>query len=97
VDRKDLQTLSRIRMREAKALLSAGFYDGAYYLGGYAVECALKACIAKATRKSEFPDRDRVNNSYTHNLEKLVEQAGLREVLHQLRINDAQFRGTGVL
>jgi len=49
--------LSRIRLQEAKALLSLDFDDGAYYLAGYAVECALKACIAKETRRHEFPDR----------------------------------------
>jgi hypothetical protein len=45
MDRTDFQTLSRVRLREAKALLEAGLCDGAYYLAGHAVECALKACI----------------------------------------------------
>jgi HEPN domain-containing protein len=49
VDRQDLQELSRVRLKEATALLKLGLFDGAYYLAGYAVECALKACIAKAT------------------------------------------------
>jgi hypothetical protein len=77
VDRKDLQSLSRIRAREAKALLDAGLHDGAFYLAGYAVECALKACIAKATKRHEFPDRDHVNKSYTHKLDDLIKLAGL--------------------
>lgn len=55
VDRRDLHVLSRIRLKEAKALLDAGLYDGAYYLAGYAVECGLKACIAKKTKRHEFP------------------------------------------
>ena len=59
MDRKDLQTLSRVRLKEATSLLNLGFYDGAYYLAGYAVECALKACIAKGTRRYEFPDKKR--------------------------------------
>jgi len=50
MDRADLHTLAAIRLREAKALLAAGLPDGAYYLAGYAIECALKACIAKATK-----------------------------------------------
>jgi hypothetical protein len=37
VDRTDLQALSTVRVKEAKALLNAGLYDGAYYLAGYAV------------------------------------------------------------
>ncbi|MGO9228038.1 MAG: HEPN domain-containing protein [Bryobacteraceae bacterium] len=92
MDRKDLQSLSRIRAREAKALLDAGLYDGAFYLAGYAVECALKACIAKATRKHEFPDKDRVNKSYTHSLVELIRLAGLRET-HDARMkSDPVFR-----
>jgi len=57
LDRKDLQELSRVRLKEATALMQAGFFDGAYYLAGYAVECAIKACIAKGTRRYEFPDK----------------------------------------
>jgi HEPN domain-containing protein len=57
VDRRDLQELSKVRLKEAKALLDLGLYDGAYYLAGYAVECALKAGIAKETRRHQFPDK----------------------------------------
>lgn len=92
MDRKDLQALSRIRAKEAKALLDAGLHDGAFYLAGYAVECALKACIAKSTRKHEFPDKDRVNKSYTHSLVELIRLAGLRET-HDARMkSDPAFR-----
>jgi hypothetical protein len=52
-------------------------YDGTYYLGGLAVENALKACIARATQRYEFPDRDRANQVYVHDLEKLLKVAGL--------------------
>jgi HEPN domain-containing protein len=92
VDRTDLQALSKIRAKEAKALLDAGLHDGAFYLAGYAVECALKACIAKSTRKHEFPDKDRVNKSYTHSLVELIRLAGLRET-HDARMkSDPAFR-----
>ena len=46
MNRRDLQELTRIRAVEAGTLLDQGMYDGAYYLSGYAVECALKACIS---------------------------------------------------
>jgi hypothetical protein len=49
MDRKDLQSLSRWRLLEARALLRAGLPNGAYYLAGYSIECALKACIAKTS------------------------------------------------
>ncbi len=62
---------------EAQALLDAGLPDGAYYLAGYAVECALKACIAKQTQRHDFPDKKNVDASYTHDLKKLIEVAKL--------------------
>ena len=77
MDRKDFRKLARLRFREAKNLLENGHYEGAYYLCGYAVECALKACIAKQTRKHEFPDKNKVSSSHTHNLGVLVKLAGL--------------------
>ena len=45
--RADFQAIAETRMREARILLAANEPDGAYYLGGYAVECGLKACIIK--------------------------------------------------
>ena len=43
--------------------------SGAYYLAGYAVECAIKACIAKKTRKSEWPPKpEDVRKMYSHDL-----------------------------
>jgi HEPN domain-containing protein len=75
--RKDFQELALVRLREARALLAAGAFDGAYYLGGLAVECALKACIARATERYEFPDQKRTNRIYTHTLETLLKEAGL--------------------
>ena len=70
-----------MRLKEAKALLSAEFPDGAYYLAGYAVECALKACIAKRTREHDFPEKKLVIDSHTHHLGKLLDLAGLSDLL----------------
>jgi HEPN domain-containing protein len=92
LDRKDLQELSRVRLKEAKALLAMGLHDGAYYLAGYAVECALKACIARQTLRYEFPDRDKVMKGWTHELNKLVSVAGLADELHDRAQRDFDFR-----
>lgn len=78
MNRIDFQNLTNLRVQEAKALLGAGFPDGAYYLAGYAVECALKACIAKRTKEHDFPDKGLVNDSYSHNLKELIRVALLR-------------------
>jgi hypothetical protein len=68
MNRNDLQNLSRLRGKEAKVLLENGYFAGAYYLLGYAVECALKACIAKQIRRYDFPDLTFVRDSHTHNI-----------------------------
>lgn len=78
-------------MNEAKILLQRKCWDGAYYLGGYAAECALKACIAKQTERHEFPDRRRTQGSYTHDLVKLVEVAGLEKTLERAEREQAEF------
>lgn len=76
MNRSDFQRLARIRLREARVLIGEGCYEGAYYLGGYAVECALKSCIAKKTNRHDFPDREAINKYYVHNLEKLALAVG---------------------
>lgn len=81
MNRKDFQNLALIRLKEAKVLLKSGHYEGAYYLCGYAVECGLKACIARKTKRHEFPDKNTVNASYTHILSDLVKIAQLSKFL----------------
>lgn len=83
LDRASLQRLSAQRRREARALLLAGHFAGTYYLAGYAVECALKACIAKQTQRYTFPDKKLAQDSWTHDLERLVQIAGLAPALQR--------------
>ena len=78
MNRSDFQKLAKIRLEDAEALLQQGRYSGAYYLCGYIVECGLKACIAKKTRKFDFPpDRKVIDAVYIHDLTKLIKSAGL--------------------
>lgn len=83
MNRNEFRALARIRVREARTLLVNRHYEGAYYLSGYAIECALKACIAGQTRRYDFPDRKTVNESYSHDLEQLVRVAGLQSALRE--------------
>ena len=73
-----MQTIAELRVKEAKILIENNHYNGAFYLLGYALECALKSCIAKQFREYEFPDKKLVNDSYTHDLEKLLNISGLK-------------------
>jgi HEPN domain-containing protein len=81
VTRRDLRELALIRLEEARVLLRNGNHDGAYYLGGYCIECALKACIAKRTCRYEFPDKKTADASHTHRLEDLLRVAQLGAAL----------------
>lgn len=85
MNRSDFQNLARQRIKQAKCLLDAGHYPGVYYLAGYAVECALKACIAKGTRRYDFPpDPSHVQKRvYIHDLKKLMDTAELSNSLNQ--------------
>jgi hypothetical protein len=79
MNRTELQAVAAMRIDEAKTLLDAGQFSGAYYLVGYSVECALKACVARQVRRGDFPDKRLANEAFTHDLEKLVAVAGLKQ------------------
>lgn len=83
LDQVTFQQLAELRLAEAKLLLANGLPSGAYYLAGYAVECALKSIIAMGFRANEIPDKYLVNSVYTHNLNELLNLAGLRRPLHE--------------
>jgi HEPN domain-containing protein len=94
MNRADLQRLSRIRLHEARSLFEAGLYSGAYYLSGYAVECALKSSIAKRTLRFDFPDLARVKDSYTHSLVDLLKVADLGKDFQTARLQNADLQAS---
>jgi hypothetical protein len=89
LNRKDLQLLSEKRLRESQSLFRSKLYEGCYHLAGLSIECAVKACIAKQTRRFEFPDKNRVLKSFDHNLTELIKVAGLLPALDQAMSSDA--------
>jgi len=78
MNRQDFRSLALERLEDAQALLRAGRYSGSYYLAGYSVECALKACIAAKTKRGDFPPRE-ARDYYVHDITKLLDIAGLKE------------------
>jgi hypothetical protein len=74
-----LEFLAVERLKESKLLLDQKCFSGAYYLAGYAVECALKACIAKQINLHEIPSKSFVNEFYVHDLERLVKLAEIEK------------------
>lgn len=83
--------LARVRLQDAAALSRAGRFDGAYYLFGLAVECALKACICRKVRRHDFPDKKLADKCYQHDLLKLVEVAGLETARLAMEKADVEF------
>ncbi len=77
MNRSDLQKMAEERVADVMTLLAAERFQAAYYLCGYAVECALKACICRQFREFDFPNRKLVNDSYVHDLRKLLIISGV--------------------
>lgn len=90
MNRKYLQALAEERLIDAQVLLANGRFGAAWYLAGYVIECALKACIAKLTKAEDFPIKNS-NTVYIHNLEKLALAAGMNVAITQLAKNDKEF------
>ncbi len=79
MNRIELQALAELRITEAQRLMqSPAMPAGAYYLAGYAVECGLKACIARLTNEGDFPDKQFAQECFTHSIEQLLKAAGLK-------------------
>lgn len=92
MNRADFKKLAITRLGDAQALLRKRRFSGAYYIAGYAVECALKACIAKKTRRYDFPpERKYVDKCYTHKFEELLAASGLNDAVALRRREDASF------
>lgn len=88
--RTEFRQLATLRLADAKALQAAAQWAGAYYLVGYAIESALKAClIKKFVEKESWPSSDfKAIEFYTHDLAALIGQARLESVL----MNDVSYR-----
>ena len=94
MNRANLQRLSDLRIQDAEALLAAGQSSAAYYLVGYAVECALKAAILLRIERTGiiFAERKFADACWTHDLHKLMRLAGLEVEFGEARANDADLR-----
>jgi HEPN domain-containing protein len=78
---KELKQISISRLKAAKILIENKDYDGAVYIMGYALECALKSAICKLLNLSSYPDkggsRDIENIFKTHRFDVLLILSGM--------------------
>ena len=88
--KNELQKITLIRIEEAKILLQNKFYSGAYYLAGYALECAIKACLSKQISRHYIPEKRFIMEVYTHDLQKLIKLDDNLSIAHTERLKSDQ-------
>jgi hypothetical protein len=75
------------RLRDADALMTGDRWAFAYYVAGYAVECALKACLLKRMVLTGWVFDDsakRVDECRTHDVFALIRIAGMQGDLDRI-------------
>jgi hypothetical protein len=79
VNRADLQELTKERILDAKALIRGKRWSFAYYVSGYAIECALKSCLLARMIHTGwvFQDGAKLQDCLTHDFDKLIRLSGL--------------------
>ena len=91
LSKNDLEKLAHVRLEDSQLLLDADRSSSAYYLAGYSVELALKACISKLIQPNVIPEKAFVNAIYTHKLDNLLSIAGLLPQFNASAKTDTQF------
>ena len=86
--KKDLEFLADTRLDDAVHLFHGARYSAAYYLSGYTVELAIKACIAGVFHANVIPDKSFVNAVYSHKLDDLLLYAGAQRKVTALVARD---------
>jgi HEPN domain-containing protein len=79
VNQVELRQMAEERIQDAKILLDGGRWEFAYYAAGYAVECALKACLLARMIYTAwvFEEKWRAQDCLTHDFGELIKLAGL--------------------
>lgn len=81
-NRTEFQVLSAKRLDEAKSLQEGGYYEAAFYLAGYAVECGLKAAVCRTLQIDIFNMPTDLHKGFkTHRLDHLIVLSGLSQRL----------------
>lgn len=81
--RQDLLLLAEHWLESARALFQAQLAGAAYHAGGLALECVLKAKIAKDIVAEEFPDKNLAARAWNHDPSNLLALGDLVRVLDQ--------------
>jgi len=84
VNQAELRKLAEERILDAAALISSSRWAFAYYVAGYAVECALKSCVLARMIHTGgvFKDKKFSEWCWTHDFGELIKHAGLSTELN---------------
>jgi len=93
VNQAELRLMAQERILDAEALINGNRWAYAYYVAGYAVECALKSCIlARMVHTGGvFQDKKFAEWCWTHDYGELVDLAGLTDDLNANLAANAAF------
>jgi hypothetical protein len=75
-----LRQMAEDRIRDAEVLIGGQRWAFAYYVAGYAVECALKSCVLSRMiyTGGVFMDKKFAEQCHTHTFGDLIRLAGLK-------------------
>ena len=95
MNRAELQKMATERILDAKVLLDGQRWSYAYYVAGYAVECALKSCVLARMIETGgvFKDKKFAEKCWTHDFGELVGLAGLKDELNDALQTSATISG----
>lgn len=81
---RELRGISKKRLKTVQILINAGDWDGAAYMMGYALECALKAVTCKTLHLVSYPENtrnDKIDNYFmTHRFDQLLVVSGMEDI-----------------
>jgi len=81
---EDFKSISNLRLKTAKILIDGKDWDGAAYMLGYCLECALKAVICKTLHLVAYPENtrnDKVDSYFmTHKFDQLLTPSGMEDL-----------------
>ena len=90
---KDIRDLAELRLAEADFLFTGKFYEGAFYLAGYAVELCLKAKICECLNLPDLyvkhvPKTELSKVFMVHNLDRLLLLSGLLTTFETVKLSE---------
>lgn len=80
-DQHSLRKITEARLRSAEALIVAEDWEGAAYMMGYALECAMKSVTCRVLNLAQYPKGGKDEDFFmTHRFDRLLIVSGLTDL-----------------